>query len=979
MKLNRFSLLIGTIMLSILLVSVVSASYPVFHYNGQRTGYVPEDGPQNDTIRWEANLGEFIGAPPVVENGRVYIGAWPDMDFAAGEEYHLFCLNASTGSEVWRNPLGAGEGTVSGAAVSGDRLYVGCMDGNLYCIDTADGSTLWNVPVDTGREGGNWYGLSSCPAVSDDTVYVTSLTDGTLHAFDLDGNELWTYATGNATFAYSSPAVDAGRVYFAGNASSHALYCIDAATHLEIWNATTDGQVRSAPVISGDIVFATSANRLYAFDTDDGSERWSTPISASWGTPAVAGGYLYLGTNSDTALHCYNAATGSEEWSFTANGKLDSSPVVANNIVYFASNTGSSTVYAVDTAGNEVWRYATTDYLQSSPAVSDGTLYIGSDEGILYAFGEGQVPEPAFSGWSGTVTLTDGQTFTVTPFNNASATYTINRTSALGALDAAAATTGGFNYTVQETAWGAFLYSIGGIAYNETSWDSWLYAVNGVTAGVGAADYQLADGDVVTYWYGAWGSTPDTTGAVVIITVSIPATPTPTPGGGGGGGDSPASWITVTLEPGTFNITAANSGKTYTVGRQTALGALDATGAAYTIDDSYYQEYGSLFLNSIRGRTNAGTKGWMYQVNGESPAVGSNTYTVTNGDEVVFFWSEGMSSTPATSPDVVPIRVTIPASAGGSGSSSSGGGSSQSGSTSGTVTTGSGEPGAAVSSFFLGLPAGAAIELGEWGQVFSFDTGRGNTSAEQVTVSGNSFIIKRNGLTVVLAARNINEKGGTATGLIESVTASFEPITANISTVGLVAASLDLNLTGIPGDGRIEISFNETPGPGAASAFHLAAAENGEEIDALAYTVTVTRTNLENGEDIAGAVIWMTVSPTWVEEHGGVDAVRIARSAEDGTYEMLTTRLAGADRNGNLIFEGVSPGGLSVFCLLTVTAAPAAQGIPASTAAVTGTPAAAGTPAGESLSLASPLIAAGVGAALLIGAACLIIKRRRKQ
>jgi outer membrane protein assembly factor BamB len=970
MKSKLFPLSIGLIMLSLLLVGVVSASYPMFHYNGQRTGYVPEDGPQNNTILWKANLGEFIGAPPAVEGDRVYIGVWPDMNFASGEEYYLFCLNASTGSEVWRNPLGAGEGTVSGAAVSGDRLFVGCMDGNLYCIDTTDGSTLWNVPVDTGREGGNWYGLSCSPVVYDDMVLVTSMTDGTLHAFDPDGNEVRTYTTGNATFAYSSPAVDAaGRAYFAGNAVTDALYCIDIDTGEEIWNVTTDGQVKSSPVIDGSTVYAASANRLYALDTGDGSEVWNRSVRASWGTPAVAGGRLYLGT-ADGVMHCYDAQTGEEEWTFTANGKIDTSPIVANDTVYFASNTGTATIYAVDTAGNEIWRYATTNNLHSSPSVSDGVLYIGSDEGSLYAFGDGLVPTPVFPGWSGSVRLAEGETFTVTPFNNASAVYTVNRTSALGALDAAA-TAGNFNYTLKEETWGSILYSIGGIACNETSQDSWLFMVDGVTASVGAADYQLADGDVVTYWYGGWDSPPESAGAVVNITVSLPA-PTPTPGGGGGGDDSSSSWITVTLESGTFNVTAANSGKTYTVDRRTALGALDAAGTPYTIDDSYYLEYGSLFLNSVNGRAGEGTKGWMYQVNGESPGAGANAYAVTNGDEVVFFWSEGMSSTPATSPDVISIRVVIPASSGDSGSSSSGDGSG----VSGTTTSGSGEPGAAPS-FFLGLPAGAVIELGEWGQVFSFDTGRGNTSAERVTVSGNSFIIRRNGLTVVLAARNINEQDGRATGLIESVTASIEPVTANISTMGIVTASLDLNLTGIPGDGRIEISFNETPDPGAASAFHLATTENDEEIVSIAYTMTVTRTNLENGEDIAGAVIRMTVSPTWVEEHGGVDAVRIARSAEDGTYEILDTRLAGTNGNGNLIFEGISPGGLSVFGLLAVTAAPAVQDTPAitATAAVSDTPAA----TGASPSLSSPLIVVGVGAALIIGAAYLFIERRRKQ
>ena len=40
---------------------------------------------------------------------------------------------------------------------------------------------------------------------------------------------------------------------------------------------------------------------------------------------------------------------------------------------------------------------------------------------------------------------------------------------------------------------------------------------------------------------------------------------------------------------------------------------------------------------------------------------------------------------------------------------------------------------------------------------------------------------------------------------------------------------------------------------------------------------------------------------------------------------MLETRIAGTDENGNLIVEAVSPGGLSVFGLLAVTAAPAVR------------------------------------------------------
>ncbi|HRR89080.1 MAG TPA: DUF4430 domain-containing protein, partial [Methanoculleus sp.] len=444
-------------------------------------------------------------------------------------------------------------------------------------------------------------------------------------------------------------------------------------------------------------------------------------------------------------------------------------------------------------------------------------------------------------------------------------------------------------------------------------------------------------------------------------------------------------WVSVTLAAGTFNITATNSGKTYTVDRQTALGALDATGIAYTINDAYYQEYGSLFIDSIRGRANEGTAGWMYQVNAESPGVGANAYAVQNGDEVVFFWSEGMSSTPATSRDTIFIRVVTPgSSSGGSGSGSSGSSSGGSGSTSTTATTGTGEPGE-VLSFPLGLPAGATVKLGEWGQSFSIDLTAGDRSTEQVNVSGNTVTINREGVRLVITARNIDKKGGLAAGLVERVTASVGPVRANFSTTGVIAASVNLNLTGIPGDGQIRISLNETPDAETAREFHLASAENGKDVTAVAYSMTVTRINLENGRDVAGAVITMAINPAWVDEHGGPDAIRIARSAEDGTCTILDTRPAGSDADGNLIFEAVSPNGLSTFGLLAVGVVPAAgaggeeeTGVIAPTTApgsLATTPEMHNTAA--NLPLSSPLLIIGVCTILLVGAAYLIIKGRR--
>ena len=977
----------GSIIFLILLVGVASASYPMFHHDQQRTGYVPEEGPQTNAILWIAETAEWADGSPAVYNGKVFVPTWPDMNFGEASPMGLVCYDAVTGAEAWTNELGgASVGSVSGVAVADGCVYLGGTDGRLYCIDEETGETLWvSDRIDTT----GYFGLSSSPLVYEGKIYALSASDGVLHAFNAGGTEAWRFETGNGVMYFTSPAGYDGKIYCAGNRSQ--IFCIDPAAQTAIWTFNQGGSVKSSPVIGADgTVYFTTSSRCYALDGSTGKERWNSSVTGTMSTPVIADGYIYAGAYD--GLHCLDASTGEEEWHFQAK-EVNVAPVVAGNLVYAATNEETGTLYAVDAeTGEPVWSYSLeapgdgtfSAFYTSSPAVSGGVLYIGAENNRFYAFGEGEVPEPAFTGWSGTVSLADGQTFEVTPFNNESAVYSINRTSAFGALDAAAMK-GGFNYTIQETAWGLFLYSIGGIAYNETTWDSWLYSVNGVPAEVGAADYSLREGDVVTYWYGPWGSSPETARAAVNITVSIQASGGGSGGDGGGGGDSSPSWVSVTLAAGTFNITATNSGKTYTVDRQTALGALDATGIAYTINDAYYQEYGSLFIDSIRGRANEGTAGWMYQVNAESPGVGANAYAVQNGDEVVFFWSEGMSSTPATSRDTIFIRVVTPgSSSGGSGSGSSGSSSGGSGSTSTTATTGTGEPGE-VLSFPLGLPAGATVKLGEWGQSFSIDLTAGDRSTEQVNVSGNTVTINREGVRLVITARNIDKKGGLAAGLVERVTASVGPVRANFSTTGVIAASVNLNLTGIPGDGQIRISLNETPDAETAREFHLASAENGKDVTAVAYSMTVTRINLENGRDVAGAVITMAINPAWVDEHGGPDAIRIARSAEDGTCTILDTRPAGSDADGNLIFEAVSPNGLSTFGLLAVGVVPAAgaggeeeTGVIAPTTApgsLATTPEMHNTAA--NLPLSSPLLIIGVCTILLVGAAYLIIKGRR--
>ncbi|MBP7299589.1 MAG: PQQ-binding-like beta-propeller repeat protein [Methanoculleus sp.] len=980
---------------------------------------------------WSASLGGTSSTPAVA--GETII---------AGSSDGLHAYDAGTGTLLWDFP-GARVDVSPVVAGNLVYAATNEKAGTVYAVDTRTGEEVWSYTLEAPGDGTFAAFYASSPAVSDGVLYIgaennrlyafgdgelpepaftgwsgkVKLTDGqtfTVTPFN-NASASYTFNRTSALGALDAAATAGGFNYTVQETAwGPFLYSIGGIAYNETsWDSWlysvngTPAEVGAADyqLADGDVVTywygawgSSPETAAVVVNITVSIPAQPAPAPALWnGTVILAKGeaFEFVPSNNASATYTVNRTTDLGALALAAQ---------AGNFTFSASDAwyvsyGSFLLEDINGIANEDWTQENARSWSifingaAAPAgLGANSLADGDRLAFYYCPADPATYAPLIDladhtvivdiiirdfAWDGAVSLAAGQTFTVTPLNNASATYTFNRTSALGALDAAA-TAGRFNYTVQETAWGPFLYSIGGIAYNETSWDSWLYSVNGVIADVGAADYQLADEDVVTYWYGAWGSTPETARAVVAITVSIP---TPGSGGGGdGGGDPSPSWITVTLEPGTFTITAENSGKTHTVNRQTALGALDAAGIAYTIDDSYYQQYGSLFINSVNGRANEGTKGWMYQVNSESPGSGANTHTVRDGDKIVFFWSESMSSTPATSPDVISIKVVISASSGGSGSDSSGGGGSgatpspNAGEQPNTGETGS-------ISFSLGLPVGVTVDLGEWGQAFSVNTAGTTAAGEKVIVSGNTLTINRGGLVLTIVAKNIDEKDGVARGLIQSITAAINPIARGIEGLGTITASLILNLTGIPAaDGRLDVAFNATPDAAAGNAFALAAAENGKEITALAYTMTVMRTNLENGEDIAGAVIRMTISPEWVEEHGGADVVRIVRSAEDGTHEILETRLAGTDANGNLIFEAVSPGGLSTFGLLAVRSAPEVQETPATTATApaSGTPAAAETPAGAPPSLSSLFIVVGVGAALFIGAAYLIARRRRE-
>ncbi len=196
-----------------------------------------------------------------------------------------------------------------------------------------------------------------------------------------------------------------------------------------------------------------------------------------------------------------------------------------------------------------------------------------------------------------------------------------------------------------------------------------------------------------------------------------------------------------------------------------------------------------------------------------------------------------------------------------------------------------------------------------------------NLTATNATVNGNAIKIDEETFTLIIETEGAPTVGnGTANGTVAGISLTTAPVSTTFGTLGNVTASLMANLTGIPSGAALETTISENISVAAQSAFQIAATADGLNLDAVAYTMNIVKTNLANGQDISDATIRMSVSPAWVAANGGYDSIKIIRFAEDGTKEVLTTIYLGFD--GELDqFEAFSPNGLSIFGLSAASAA----------------------------------------------------------
>ena len=141
------------------------------------------------------------------------------------------------------------------------------------------------------------------------------------------------------------------------------------------------------------------------------------------------------------------------------------------------------------------------------------------------------------------------------------------------------------------------------------------------------------------------------------------------------------------------------------------------------------------------------------------------------------------------------------------------------------------------------------------------------------------------------------------------------PLAAEVSGMPYVIAwwTADIN-TAPPANAKMTTAIQQAPDQASITAFTTALNLVGKDIGNIAYVMVVQKTGIAQ---TGPAIITMTVSPEWVSQNGGNDAIAIVRMADDGTVEVLTTSFSGYDANtGYAIFTAPSPQGLCMFGLV---------------------------------------------------------------
>ena len=266
--------------------------------------------------------------------------------------------------------------------VQEDKLLEGSYNQDLYLIDIQDENYKEFFTSAKNR----WIGA---PIVVDDVIYAPN-SNGSLYALDLDGEEIWSFATEASIWA--SPIIVDNTIYV--TSMDHFLYALNISDGSEIWRYDLGATAVDSPTLddNGTLYVGTFNSELIALNSETGSKLWAFETDDwVWGSPTLGPDNTLYVTDLSANIYALDLDNpGETKWEkqVETDATITGSVLVYNDSLYVVTDAGSITAYDLD--GERLWKEEILEgNFYGTPVVGGEDLIMVSAlnaESIIYAY-----------------------------------------------------------------------------------------------------------------------------------------------------------------------------------------------------------------------------------------------------------------------------------------------------------------------------------------------------------------------------------------------------------------------------------------------------------------------------------------------------------------------------------------------------------------------------------------------------------------
>ncbi len=291
-------------------------------------------------IVWKFKTGNSVKNCIAFHDGKV---------FATDIQGMVYAIAAENGDLVWKKDLSIYGRTQEGTIASDNTIYTGGGNG-LCALNASDGSEIWRNKSRSGGSG------TIAPHMLGDGVLVVSANWRQLSGHDAaTGELLWSHRDDTLRYRDGTATLHDGSLYLI---SRQNLLQIDPRTGNILKSRYTQYNLKSAstPVIADEyIIVGTGDKGLVAFNKTTFEEIWrfetgpalfmtvpyTRPVVRSVdASPVLSGDVVYFGA-SDGWFYGLDFRTGKEIWKIELGAPVFTSPAVSGNMIFIADFSGN--------------------------------------------------------------------------------------------------------------------------------------------------------------------------------------------------------------------------------------------------------------------------------------------------------------------------------------------------------------------------------------------------------------------------------------------------------------------------------------------------------------------------------------------------------------------------------------------------------------------------------------------------------------